>query len=434
MESVNVELCTKSSNNKKIRNILGMNNSPRIKSNAKIPLEKEYFEKLRIKCVRHHDAAIENPSFELIDIHRIFPFAHLDENDDRNYFFDQTDDYLALIADTDIELEFRLGETIDHSSCARLIQPWEDINKWARVCKKIIDHYKKSEKCGLKLNLTRVCVWEEPDNHRLFAGDVYQYCALFSAVYKLVKKDYPDISVGGPALMGNIDFLKIFIETAIKNDTVPDFISFNVYTRSIDYMARAVRERSEILNSFGLYDTKLEISEWHLGPLEWELNDNTLIEGFDNAKSAAYCTYSLTALQDEERVETAFYYAWATSIWSVSYMNNLAFTLRPAYYGLLLFQRLGAECADRVDLNFDECANVKFLAGKTTDGKTRLLISCYEKEETEFKIKIGKSDATLYFVTDEECNTEIGKYLKSDESGNVVVYHKCENGVYLLEF
>ena len=106
---------------KPMRDILGMNNIPRISSVKTREFEWKLFDALNIKHVRFHDAPIENSGHLLIDVSRIFPLFHLDENDSRNYRFAQTDDYLSPLQGRDIDIDFRMGETIDHSGNGRLI-------------------------------------------------------------------------------------------------------------------------------------------------------------------------------------------------------------------------------------------------------------------------------------------------------------------------
>ena len=50
--------------------------------------------KLEIPYYRFHDASLENPGIELVDVCRIFPLFHADADDPRNYDFRATDDYL----------------------------------------------------------------------------------------------------------------------------------------------------------------------------------------------------------------------------------------------------------------------------------------------------------------------------------------------------
>ena len=95
----NISICIRpEASDKPMRNILGMNNSPRthVRSTAQ---EKAMFDALKLKYVRYHDAAKENPAWQIMDVSRIFPLFHLDENDPKNYFFAQTDDYLSVLKD-----------------------------------------------------------------------------------------------------------------------------------------------------------------------------------------------------------------------------------------------------------------------------------------------------------------------------------------------
>ena len=169
-----------------MRDILGMNNVSRITTSVVTEREIPRFDALRLAHIRFHDAPIDNPGQKLLDISRIFPLFHLDEEDERNYFFLQTDDYMRSIAHSDAEIDFRLGETIDHSGNQRLIGVPADIEKWARICRRIIGHYKNGEMHGMHLNIKRISVWEEPNNPKLFSGAVEQYAEMFCAVYRLV--------------------------------------------------------------------------------------------------------------------------------------------------------------------------------------------------------------------------------------------------------
>ena len=91
-----------------IRNILGMNNSPRIVSPGAMATETEYFKALSPARVRYHDAVIENPGYAVIDVTRIFPLFRADEKDPENYDFKPTDLYLKQVVDCGTPIEFRL--------------------------------------------------------------------------------------------------------------------------------------------------------------------------------------------------------------------------------------------------------------------------------------------------------------------------------------
>jgi len=427
---------------KPMRNILGMNNSLRVgargfKGQKLFLEEKKYFDALNIKHFRHHDAAFENPGHMLIDIHRIFPFFHLDENDPRNYFFAQTDDYLSLIADRDIEYEYRLGEQIDHSGFGRLIEPPEDVEKWARVCRNIIGHYKNGEMNGMHMNLTRVCVWEEPDVEHLFGGrpDVKKYSEMFCAVYKALKKDFPDLRIGGPTIAWNMEFADEFMRLCKENGVVPDYMTRDVYRLKVDDAVAAVYENRELLDKYGFNDSGVVISEFHLRPKSWEWKGDEEYVDFLTSNSAAYSVCGLTRLMDIDFFEVAYFYAWAVSVYSVRDMKFGSFKPLPVYYGLLFFQKLAAECADRVKV---ECRDneATVLSGKTNDGKLRVLVSCHETEDKAFECRIpGATKGRMYSITAnyKESDATEGVEIKADADGFFRFDHVGESGVYLLE-
>ncbi|MBR4076620.1 MAG: hypothetical protein IKK25_07150, partial [Lentisphaeria bacterium] len=147
-----------------IRNILGMNNSPRINSAAREASEIALFKQINPGRTRYHDPALENPGYALVNISQIFPLFHADENDPRNYNFKATDYYLSLAASCGTELEIRLGEDIEHSREHYQVLPPPDPEKWARICLNIIRHYNEGWADGMHLGIRYWSVWEEPDN------------------------------------------------------------------------------------------------------------------------------------------------------------------------------------------------------------------------------------------------------------------------------
>ena len=434
MKTCEVTLFPNENAAKPMRNILGMNNSPRINNHNRVALEKERFDALTLKYVRHHDAAAENPLFQLIDIHRIFPLFHLDENDPKNYFFDQTDDYLSVLADSDIEIEFRLGESIDHSGFSRLLQPIEDTDKWARICRNIIAHYKNGEMNGMHLNVTRATVWEEPDVKDLACGGLEKYCEMFCSVYRTLKADFPEIRVGGPTIAVNYDFMDGFLAYCKEQGITPDYVTHDVYTRSLKNLMGYSERCRTLLDKYGFCDTTEIITEFHLEPSNWRATSMADYDGFFTSKSAAFSASALIKLMDVDFLEVLYYYSWATSVYSVGEPYQPGFILRPVYYGLLFFQKLAAQCAQRLRVDCSEPDNVQVLGGETADGKLRLLISCYDTEDFMFTCSVGSASCKLYSVRPDYAETDAaqGEVLTANENGYITFAHSG-SGVYLLE-
>lgn len=438
MKNISIHLAPNQLSQIPMRDILGMNNSPTITSKSNTQYEKPFFDALNLAHLRFHDAALSNAGQQLIDIHRIFPLFHLDETDPRNYFFAQTDDYLRVIADGRAEIDFKLGESIDHSENGRLIDPPEDPDKWARICRNIIGHYKNGETDGMHLNITRVTVWEEPDGTTtLFRGTVRQYAELFCKVYKLLKAEFPDLKIGGPSSRcGNTGYISDFLTICQEQGVMPDYITTTMYLRDIPLTLEILGQYRELIDRFGGQHIPCSFGEWHFGPEAWAKCDYVYENGMYTTQNAAFTTASLIALMDVPYLDTVYYYAWGSPTWGVQdKFSTTGKRMLPVYYGLLLYQKLATEC-DRIAVQTERNEGIYTLAGKTRDGKTRLLIACYEAQPCSFTCTAeNTSQCKLYSVKEPYCveDATIGTALPV-ESGTVTVSHNGRNGVYLLEF
>jgi hypothetical protein len=413
-----------------MKNVLGMNNLPRMVAEYHRP----HFDALNIGHIRFHDAALENPARQLVDISRIFPLFHLDDSKEENYFFTDTDNYFSYITN-DAEIEFKLGECIDHTKFKIAIGTPADIDKWARVCRNVIGHYKNGEMNGMHLNITRVSVWEEPGNPACFGGSVEDYAKMFCAAYRAIKKDFPDVKFGGPALQPHqAQFLEDFISLCAKEGIKPDFISATYYYRSIDALMKEIAEYYDIMKRNGLTDAKFSLAEHHYGPTDWGRVAFTTENGFVLTESASYTSSSLIDMIDVDYIDTAYYYSWGTNFWGVADRQAPTQPMLPVYYGLLFFQALATQC-ERISVSTDNAYGARILAGKTPEGKLRLLISCHEVEDCRFVISgAGASVATLKMIHDAydlESGVK-GKELFS-QNGVFEIEHTNKYGVYLLE-
>ena len=119
---------------------------------------KAYYRALEIPETRFHDVVSENPGIDIIDISRVFPLFHLDENDPRNYNFEPTDNYLRRAREFGGRLEFRFGEKIEHQQVQYQVRPPADPEKWARICLNIARHYNSGWGNGFHWNIDRFSV------------------------------------------------------------------------------------------------------------------------------------------------------------------------------------------------------------------------------------------------------------------------------------
>ena len=69
-------------------------------------------ENLHLPIVRTHDTILMDDGVKTVDIHMIFANFRADENNPDNYWFKQTDEYLARAVKDGAKILFRLGESI----------------------------------------------------------------------------------------------------------------------------------------------------------------------------------------------------------------------------------------------------------------------------------------------------------------------------------
>lgn len=389
----------------RMENILGICNSPVISSRDGATRQVKWFRELGATYVRHHDAPLENPGFDLVDVSRIFPLFDADENDPANYRFAETDYYFSFFADTDVRLELRLGETIDHSGLSSRVHMPKDPAKWARVCVKILQHYTEGWANGMRIPIDRVSIWEEPGNvPALFMGKFSDYVRLFVTAYPILREAFPKLVIGGfnDNWYYGKDGIASLLDACLERGIEPGFIGLTMYSREVKAFSEACRELRTMLDERGFASTGIQFSEWHYGPLCWsgDVASRRELNGFHSAENAAFTAAVLIDLLDSP-VDLAYYYAWATGNWGVMPPRVTPQRLWPVYYGMKFFTdtvRFGSRIAVEGELP----ENVFVLAAKNDAGKMRILIAACGTEDQVLNVHVpGCRVGTRYVIEDD---------------------------------
>ena len=307
--------------------------------------------KLEIPYYRFHDASLENPGIQLVDVRRIFPLLHADADDPANYDFRATDDYLRQAVDAGAKLEFRLGESIEHSRRQYLVTAPPDYEKWADVCCHIIRHYNEGWANGFKWNIERWAIWEEPDTvPQLLAGapDAFRtlYLPLYATAARRIKKEFPNLKVGGPQGFRTWH-MRDFVDYCAANRLPLDFYGFTAYVRDPEDYAKMVREIRAYLDEKGYEDTTVTLSEWHWGPVSWRGHGTFVSARYAKAwseelaghDSTAFTAAALIRMQDEP-VDAMAYYAMSAGecgAWGLFDENRQP---QGSYWAFLAFAQL----------------------------------------------------------------------------------------------
>ena len=412
------------------KNILGINNSPRIRSASSVEKEKKLFKKLSPARVRHHDAALTDPGFALIDVSRIFPLFHADCNDPANYDFAPTDLYLKHVKDCGVPIEFRFGESIEHSGTTFRVKPPADPEKFADICLHILQHYNEGWANGMFLNIRYASLWEEPDGiHNLFTGPYEKYLALYKAFSGKMKERFPQVKIGGPQAI-SMTKIEEFLKYCRDNNLKLDFCGTTAYSRDPFAFAVKGRQMKEALRKYGYPEAEIFLSEWHLCPPSFTTVHQEKPGTLLNA------AFSLAALTDMQTTfDMAYYYIWA----SVGYYGLFSNPEKPykVFYALSLYTEFISKKGKILPVKMEkELPGTFHLASMDPEGKIFLLIARYRSITDTLTLTLPEA---YHFCRIKQVSSSTSKtgYKTNSVQGRKGVFTLSfageKNGVYLLE-
>jgi hypothetical protein len=387
--------------------------------------------------IRFHDAALVDNGIQLVDVTRIFPLFHLDPDDPRNYLFAETDDYIAQCIATGSAIEYRLGESIEHTQRQYRVNPPSDFEKWADICCHIIRHYNEGWADGFHYDIEYWSIWEEPDTvPKLWTGSCQQYYELYAIAAKRIRKEFPTLKVGGPQVGFGVAKLEEFAAYCKEHALPLDFLSFTVYCRDPEKLGTMIESAKGALDRSGYTNARIHIAEWHYGALSWTIqSDNTegavkMLEEVAGINSAVFTSYALSLFQDTA-LDMAFFYMTYGFNWGIFDEHY-----RPGktYYAFKAFADI-ADCAGRIEVPAYPHPTVRVLGGKADDGRVMFLISCFKSSNMDIEIDTGDHDWNRFIVQVlDETHNLTGADDKIRKVGNRLIISKDMAGsaVYLV--
>ena len=307
-----------------IRALHGGNNGP-LNYGELVDLTR-FHRELGIPYTRVHDSAWPYP--DIVDIHALFPDPKADPRLPASYRFGPTDDYLRAITNTGSAIVYRLGESIEHAKRKRYVHPPEDPDRWAAVCEGVIAHYNDGWAEGHRMRIRYWEIWNEPENRpAMWTGTPEEFFRLYVTTAKAIKKRWPDLKVGGPALgyqgeykdgkLRPSAFLTDFLAAVRRAGAPLDFFSWHLYSADPAEPARRARAVREFLDAAGFPATESHLNEWNYLPgNDWK--PMTAGQGEERerwyarqggAEGAAFVVAALIGLQDAPLDVGCFYSA-----------------------------------------------------------------------------------------------------------------------------
>ena len=425
-----------------IRRINGIGNCAPL-SNSKGDSYKGLLKPLEAPRTHLHDDALMNPGYAVVDVSRIFPLFHLDADDPRNYDFKPTDDYLRTAVEDGIEIDFRLGEAIEHSTNVYRVHPPADPVKWADICSHIIRHYNEGWADGFKWNIRYWSIWEEPDtNPALLDGpDPYYgaYFRLYKTVAPILKKRFPYIRISGPQTCGGAKHIRDFVAFCAKEKLPLDVLGWTSYRLRPEAFLAESKEYRGILDENGYKDTELNIVEWHYGPVSWrghgvrktKEHADEWRRHLNSGDSAAFTVASLILMQDSP-VSMMHFYSLKSSIWGIF---DAAMQPQLNYYALVSFAQL-AHGEVRVEAPLKPQEGWYALASRESGGKGHVLVSAFKSYGgPTITVKGGLKPVRVRLIDNARKLDEVQGWTWDAEKGVVTIPRiMCESAVWLVDF
>lgn len=375
-----------------IKPLHGVNNGP-VTYGALVDVS-DYYRKAGIPLVRLHDPNWPHP--REVDVHIVFPDFDRDPDDPDSYDFSRTDEYLRTVLDTGAKIVYRLGESIEHTEKKYHTHPPGDYDKWVRVCINIIRHYNEGWANGYRHNIEYWEIWNEPDiGAKMWTGSREEYYRLYETAAPAIKKAFPHLKVGGPAIAHPTGgMLAEFVERCRDKQLPLDFLSWHTYTADPDVIARHAIFVRELLDRNGFRQTESHLNEWNYFPADFgkiwlkgnEYMRRDVFERQKSAEGAAFVGAVLARLHDLP-VDAANYYdgqptALFCGLFDIYGVPQKTYRVFEAFRELLDYPYRAA-----VEISA-EGNKVYGLAGRNDDGEALVMISHFQSKAETYELVV----------------------------------------------
>ena len=380
----------------------------------------------RIPFARTHDSInCVSGGAHCCDINAIFPDFDADENDPKNYDFVFTDHYLNAIRRAGTEVFFRLGQTIEHGPKKYGVLPPKDYAKWARICEHVIRHYNEGWGWGVdtspttvnikwenQFNITYWEIWNEPDldpydditknvTPRCWGGTVTNFFQLFETTAKHLKKKFPSLKIGGPAICGRFNWGERFLCYCRDTKTPLDFFSWHTYARTPEEIARRCDFARQLMDKYGFEKSESILNEWNYvkGWGDDFVYSLDVESGSRNLKCAAFIASTMTLCQSRPLDLLMFYDARLSTAMN-SLFDLTTYAPLKGYYPFYAWSKL-VDCGMQVVCSVEDGKGVdvdattghverkdvavkggfRAVAAKGADGRCAVLVTRYSDDD-----------------------------------------------------
>lgn len=283
----------------------------------------EDYRAARIPFARNHDSAacgVYGGPYSH-DITSVFPDFRADPLDPASYDFACTDEAILVALEAGTKTFFRLGQTIEHQIRKHGTLPPSDFAKWAVVCERVIRHYTEGWAGGFTLDMPYWEIWNEPDldaddsvNKRCWGGTKAQFFDFFATAAAHLKKCFPHLKIGGPALAFDEKWAGDFLSEMHSRGIPLDFFSWHIYAVDPESIVKKAGRMREMLAKHGYGGAESILNEWNYVK-DWGLTYVDSLKTIHGIKGAAFTMACISAAQAAP-IDMLMYYDTRPSVFN----------------------------------------------------------------------------------------------------------------------
>ena len=368
----------------KIKMMNAVNNGPVGGSgwNPKGPGNIAAWKALEIPYGRTHDSSAFYPygGEFTVDVHRIFTDFSKDPYDPASYDFVSTDHFLKMIEAGNTKVFYRLGATIEHTIKKFGTRVPADAKKWAVICEHIIRHYTEGWANGFHMDIKYWEIWNEPDIKKnpspTWQGTPEQFFHLYRTTALHLKKCFPKLKIGGPAIAGDLEWARNFFKYMTTGERVPlDFFSWHIYCKNPSDIAVKAEQIRGMLDEFGYHQTESILNEWNY-VRRWT-NTPHASRVIKSIKGAAFTASAMITGQNSP-IDMMMYYDARPCTWNGLFESG-TYRLKKGYYVFLIWAKL-RKLGQQIAVETGDKCGLSALAA--TDGKkVGIMLSRYFEQD-----------------------------------------------------
>lgn len=426
----------------KIKPMHAVNNGPSKKTiTTQVRSNFETYKAAGIPYARNHDAAFCSAygGEHTVDVHMVFPNFDADVNDPASYDFIPTDDYCENIIAAGTKVFYRLGSKIEHNRKKYGTLMPTDFQKWAEICEHIIRHYTEGWADGFHYDIEYWEIWNEPDldlddaeNKRTWSGTAEQFRDFYEVAAKHLKKCFPNLKIGGPAIAHREEWADKFLCEMQKRNVPIDFFSWHVYAHDPAWIFNRMQHWRALMDKYGYTEAESICNEWNYIK-DWTDKFIYSIETIGGMKGAAFT--AATMLGGQQRALDMLMYYDARVACTFNGMFDF-YTLRPrkGYYPFPMFNHLYTLGQSVATEAVGE--GLHAVAAKNEAGEQAVMFAHYTDDDAEIGEKVisldlqGTADQFEVYLLDAEHSCESIGTVKNGETlvvkPNSVVLLKAE--------